>query len=266
MPERPILLVTNDDGVHAAGLHRLREALLPLGHVVVVAPAYEQSATSHAITLDRPLRHREHATDVHSVDGTPADCVYLALFEPRFLPRRPDLVLSGINHGVNLGTSVFYSGTVAAAREAALRGIPSVAFSERDPADAAWVAEAVRTIARRLLAAKLPDGPAPLLNVNFPADRPKGLRVTRVGQQLYEEHVVARRDPSGREYFWIGGEIIDYGEVAGSDREAVDAGYASVTPIELEATRSGHLALAEYVVGATAEPVNAPPPQRQGAT
>jgi len=250
MSDRPILLVTNDDGVQAAGLRRLREALLPLGHVVVVAPAYEQSASSHAITLDRPLRHREHATDVHSIDGTPADCVYLALFEPRFLTRRPDLVLSGINHGPNLGTSVFYSGTVAAAREAALRGIPAAAFSQRDAADPQWVAEAVQTIARRLLVAKRPEGPTPLLNVNFPSDRAKGMRVTHVGAHIYEESVVARRDPGGREYFWIGGEVTDYGEVRGSDREAVDAGYTSVTPLELEATRDAHRGFAEFVVGA----------------
>src|SRR5690242_349876 len=135
MTARPVLLVTNDDGVHAEGLRLLRAALLPLGHVVVVAPSNEQSATSHSITLDRPLRHVEHAADVHAIDGTPADCVYLALFEPRFLPRRPDLVVSGVNHGANLGTSVFYSGTVAGAREAALRGIPAIAFSHDGEAD-----------------------------------------------------------------------------------------------------------------------------------
>src|SRR5262245_61886880 len=143
MTDRPILLVTNDDGVHARGLHLLREALLPLGHVVVVAPTNEQSATSHAITIDRPLRHLQHATDVHSIDGTPADCVYLALFEPRFLPRRPALVVSGVNHGNNLGTSVFYSGTIAGAREGALRGIPAIAFSHDGDADEPWIARYV---------------------------------------------------------------------------------------------------------------------------
>ena len=259
MTDRPILLVTNDDGVQADGLRALREALLPVGHVVVVAPAYEQSASSHAITLDRPLRHREHATDVHSIDGTPADCVYLALFEPRFLPRRPDLVLSGINHGPNLGTSVYYSGTVAGAREAALRGIPAVAFSKRDPADPQWVAEAVQRIARRLLHAKPPEGPAPLFNVNFPSDRSRGMRVTHVGRHVYEEDVVVRHDPGGREYFWIGGEIIDYGEAEGSDREAVDAGYTSVTPLELEATRKAHRGLAESVVATEGTPTTEDP-------
>jgi 5'-nucleotidase len=126
---RPLILLTNDDGVHASGLRVLRAAASTVGDVVVVAPTREQTAQSHAITLDRPLRHIEHEQAVHSIDGTPADCVYLALFERRFLARRPDIVLSGIDAGHNLGTSVFYSGTIAAAREAALRGIPALAFS-----------------------------------------------------------------------------------------------------------------------------------------
>ncbi|MEY4582799.1 MAG: hypothetical protein RL701_7502 [Pseudomonadota bacterium] len=134
---RPLILVTNDDGVHAVGFRVLRQAAATLGDVVIVAPTREQSAQSHAITIDRPLRQIEYERDVHSVDGTPADCVYLALFERRFLPRRPDVVLSGITmtwrH--NLGTSVFYSGTVAAAREAAMRGISAIAFSAAPGSD-----------------------------------------------------------------------------------------------------------------------------------
>src|SRR5690349_17175090 len=144
----PVLLLTNDDGIHAAGLRTLREALAPLGRVVVVAPAAQQSGTSHAITIDRPLRHVEHGKDLHSIDGTPADCIYLALFEQRFLPRKPDLVISGINHGSNVGTSVYYSGTVAGAREAALRGIPAIAFSHDGGADAAFLGDAVREMTR----------------------------------------------------------------------------------------------------------------------
>ncbi len=259
MTERPILLVTNDDGVHSVGLRRLREAMLTIGHVVVVAPTHEQSATSHAITIDRPLRHIEHATDVHSIDGTPADCVYLALFEPRFLPRRPDLVVSGINQGANLGTSVFYSGTVAGAREAALRGIPAVAFSHAGSGDEPWAGDLAAHIVRRLLDAQRTDGHCVLLNVNFPAEQARGLRVTRAGRQIYEEKVIPRRDPGGREYFWIGGSVVDAGDSAGSDREAIDAGYASVTPLELEATSAEHLGVATYVVGPNAERASAPP-------
>lgn len=253
MTDRPILLLTNDDGVQAAGLRVLREALLPIGHVVVVAPTFEQSASSHAITIDRPLRHIEHATDLHSIDGTPADCVYLALFEPRFLSRRPDLVLSGINHGTNLGTSVFYSGTVAGAREAALRDIPAIAFSSAAEPDAPWVESLVRTMVERFLRAEKPSGQGVLLNVNFPKDAPRGVRVTHVGRHIYEERVIPRVDPGGREYFWIGGEVIAYGEVQGSDKQTVDDGYVSVTPLALEPTSRDHTSLATRVAGSIPE-------------
>jgi 5'-nucleotidase len=253
MRDRPILLLTNDDGIHARGITVLREALLPLGHVVVVAPTREQSATSHAITIDRPLRHIEHATDVHSIDGTPADCVYLALFEPRFLPRRPDLVLSGINHGPNLGSSVFYSGTVAGAREATLRNISAAAFSHAGDFAAPWLGRMVHDMVARLLVAEKPEGQHVLLNVNFPGQEPRGVRVTRVGRHVYEEQVIPRVDPGGREYFWIGGKVIDYGEVAGSDKKAIDEGFVSVTPLALEPTSPAHLGVAAHVAGPRAQ-------------
>jgi 5'-nucleotidase len=257
MTDRPILLLTNDDGVHAPGLRVLREALLPLGHVVVVAPTHEQSATSHAITIDRPLRHLEHATDVHSIDGTPADCVYLALYEPRFVSRRPTLVVSGVNHGSNLGTSVFYSGTIAGAREGALRGIPAIAFSHAGDVDAAWISRYVHDMVARMLQAKRADRDIPLLNVNFPSQEPRGVAVARVGRHIYEERVIPRLDPGGREYFWIGGKVVDYGDVEGSDKKLVDDGYVAVTALALEATADRHLDLATFVAGAGAAP---PPP------
>jgi 5'-nucleotidase len=246
MSERPVILITNDDGVHAKGLRALRDAVLPLGDVVVVAPTREQSATSHAITIDRPLRHIEHERNLHSIDGTPADCVYLALFEPRFLPRRPVLALSGINYGHNLGTSVFYSGTVAGAREAAMRGIPSIAFSAPVKADLDVVARWAARIAARALTAPKDTG-ATLLNVNFPGGEPRGVRVARVGRQIYEEHVVPRRDPGGREYFWIGGRVIDNGETAGTDTHAVQDGFIAVTALALEPTSVEHVDAARYV-------------------
>jgi 5'-nucleotidase len=255
MPERPVLLLTNDDGVQARGLGVLRQALLSLGHVVVVAPTTEQSATSHAITIDRPLRHIQHSTDVHSIDGTPADCIYLALFEPRFLPRRPDLVIAGINHGTNLGSSVFYSGTVAGAREGALRGITAMALSHAGDADAPWLERMAHDMVDRLLRAQKPAGQAVLINVNFPKEQPRGVRVTRVGRHVYEEQVIPRVDPGGREYFWIGGKVIDYGEVPGSDKQAVDAGFVSVTPLALEPTSPEHLGTATFVAGPRAEPL-----------
>jgi 5'-nucleotidase len=250
MAERPVILVTNDDGVHAAGIRALRSAVLPLGHVIVVAPTREQSASSHSITIDRPLRHIEHEADVHSIDGTPADCVYLALFERRFLPRRPDLVISGINHGPNVGTSVFYSGTIAGAREAAMRGVPAIAFSAASNADFARDAALAAVFAQRLLSAQSTarsEEGTPLLNVNFPQDTPLGTLVTRVGRQVYEEHVIPRLDPGGREYFWIGGRVTEGEELAGTDAHALAAGYASITPLALEATSAAHAAIAAIV-------------------
>jgi 5'-nucleotidase len=249
MNDRPVLLLTNDDGVQAAGIRVLREALQPLGRVITVAPATEQSATSHAITIDRPLRHIQHAPDIHSIDGTPADCIYLALFESRFLPRRPDLVVSGVNHGANLGSGVFYSGTVAGAREGALRGIPAIAFSRGGGPEAPWIQAHLREMVERMLRVEKPSGHSLLINVNFPANEPRGVKVTRVGRHVYEEEVIPRIDPGGREYFWIGGKVIDYGEVTGSDKKAVDDGYISVTPLALEPTSSEHVSAANHVAG-----------------
>jgi 5'-nucleotidase len=249
MTDRPVILVTNDDGIHAGGLSALRRAIAPLGHVIVVAPTREQSASSHSITIDRPLRHIEYETDVHSIDGTPADCIYLALFERRFLPRKPDFVLSGINHGTNLGTSVFYSGTVAGAREAAMRGIPAIAFSADSAADFDRSAELAATLTERFMHAERPSGLAVLLNVNFPKAAPLGIRVTRVGRQLHEEHVIPRRDPGGREYFWIGGRVTEGDEGDGTDAHAVSLGYASVTPLALETTSPEHWAIASETAG-----------------
>jgi 5'-nucleotidase len=250
MSDRPVILITNDDGIHARGIRALRAAAAALGRVIVVAPTREQSASSHSITIDRPLRHLEHDIDVHSIDGTPADCVYLALFEQRFLPRRPDLVLSGINHGHNLGTSVFYSGTIAGAREAAMRGIPAIAFSAADDTDLDRDASHAALIAQRFLRATREAGDeVALLNVNFPKANPLGRRVTQVGRQVYEENVIPRRDPGGREYFWIGGRLTDGGELEGTDAHAVEHGYVSITPLALEATHHAQLEMAERTAG-----------------
>jgi len=165
------------------------------------------------------------------------------------LPRKPDLVASGINHGPNLGMDIHYSGTVAAAREAAMRGVPAIAFSSlvHDVAPSAPVAAA---ICRRMLETTKPDGQAPLLNVNFPKGEIVGLRATRLGHRHYAEGVDVRDDPRGREYFWIGGPGgVEHGDAEGSDTQAVDAGYASVTPLSIESTLTAHLGLAAYVAG-----------------
>src|SRR5215475_11410086 len=195
-----VILVTNDDGVHAAGLAALAAALEDLGDVYVVAPDREQSAVGHALTLHRPLRVTQMGERRFAVNGTPSDCVNLAVLG--LLPERPVLVASGINHGSNLGDDVTYSGTVSAAMEGALLGVPSVAFSlvSGDFAEAGRVAQLV---VARILVEGLP--PKTLLNVNVPAGTVRGLRTTRLGHRVYSDKIVEQRDPRGRPYYWIGG-------------------------------------------------------------
>ncbi|HJK99804.1 MAG TPA: 5'/3'-nucleotidase SurE [Polyangiaceae bacterium LLY-WYZ-15_(1-7)] len=251
---RPLILLSNDDGVDAPGVLALRDALREIADVVTVAPKYEQSAQSHAISLHRPLRHERLGDQLHSIDGTPVDCVYVALFRRDLLPRRPDLCCSGINHGPNLASDVVYSGTVAAAREAALRGVPSIAFSLVGRADEAALMRAAghaASLALRFHEAPKPEGHAPLLNVNFPrGGGEKGVRATRLGLRHYAEGVEVRDDPRGREYYWIGGpggprhEPLD-----GSDTDAVDEGFISVTPLRIEATDPDQFGIAAYVAG-----------------
>jgi 5'-nucleotidase len=254
MSERPLILLSNDDGVHARGLRALREALALIAHVVTVAPTDEQSAGSHSLTLSRPLRHRTIDEDVHAIDGTPADCIYVALYRERFLPRWPDLVVSGINHGFNLGTDTFYSGTVAAAREGALRGIPAIAFSLGGGGTFTEAAKvAVVLCARMLDTPGIRDGDrGVLLNVNFPAATPyRGVRATRLGRRVYHDEVTVRTDPRGKEYYWIGGPgAHPHEHIEGSDTEAVDQGLVSVTPLLLDATQPDDLGLAAWVANA----------------
>jgi 5'-nucleotidase len=243
-------LVSNDDGVAARGHVAIRGALEALGDVYSVAPKTEQSANSHSLTLHRPLRHVRVSERVHAIDGTPADCIYVALFHESLLPRRPDLVISGINHGPNLGSDIHYSGTVAAAREGALRGIPAMAMSV---CDAEGLEDAVRIgveLVERMLAAQMPPGLAPLLNVNFPGPAPKGVRATCLGERTYQDSITVRQDPRGRDYLWIGGPGPDpHQRIAGSDTEAIDDGWISVTPLAIEATHPPHLGLAAWVAG-----------------
>lgn len=250
MTDRPLILLSNDDGVHARGLRALRAALSVLGRVIVVAPKTEQSASSHALTLHRPLRHRVVDQDVHSVDGSPADSIYVALFREGLLPRWPDLVVSGINHGYNLGTDVYYSGTVAAAREAALRGVPAMAISLAPDGSLESAAACTKDMVARLLEAPgREDRTRPaLLNVNFPPGASyKGLRATRIGRRNYADEVDVREDPRGREYYWIGGPSGSHEPLGGSDTEAVDGGFVSVTPLILDPSDPEDLGLAAWV-------------------
>ena len=246
------ILVTNDDGVDAPGLTTLAEALGAVGHVVVVAPDRDQSAVSHALTLTRPLRVKRHAQNVYSVDGTPTDCINLGIFS--LVGKKVDMVVSGINRGYNLGDDITYSGTVSAAFEGTLLGIPSLAISRASRSatgfrEANWPHEPGETyreaaaiavdMARRTLENGMPDNT--LLNINVPLPPLRGIRCTRLGKRAYTEGVTKRIDPSGREYYWIGGPPPKWTEDARSDYSAITEGCVSVTPLHLDLTNDRHI-------------------------
>jgi 5'-nucleotidase len=234
-----VLLVTNDDGIHAAGLAALAGALEDLGEVHVIAPEREQSACGHALTLHRPLRTQPWGERRWSVNGTPSDCVNLAVLG--FLPERPVLIASGINHGSNLGDDVTYSGTVSAAMEGTLLGVPSLAVSLADGGDFTAAARVAKQIAMRALVSGLP--PKTLLNVNVPGGEVKGIRVTALGHRVYSGKIVEQADPRGRVHYWIGGGEPAWETLEGTDMGAVHEGYAAVTPLHLDLTH--HRALAQ---------------------
>lgn len=254
MSDRPLVLLSNDDGYAAEGLLALRDALSAFADVVACAPEFNQSATSHSLSLHRSLRLRKVGDGIFSLDGTPADCVYVALnSNGRVLPRRPDLCVSGLNHGLNLGMDVFYSGTVAAAREAALRGIPSLATSADHGADRKAAAEVSAALVRELWE-RVRETPhaAVLLNVNIPAGSAWPVRGTRLGARLYDDSVIFRDDPRGREYLWIGGADPRHEPAPDSDTDAYDAGEVSVTPLSLDLYEASRAALAGAVAAAAA--------------
>ena len=234
-PSRPVILVSNDDGIHAPGISALATALETAGEVWVVAPDRERSAVGHALTLHRPLTADQLGPRRFSVNGTPSDCVNLAILG--LLPVRPRLVVSGINAGSNLGDDVTYSGTVSAALEAALLGVPGLAVSLVKPTGPASYRPAAQAAAR--LTGLLLQDPArsvTLINVNVPPGRPQGLKLTRLGRRLYSERVVERHDPRGRRYFWIGAGPPAWEAGEDTDYAAVHAGYVSVTPLMLDLT------------------------------
>jgi 5'-nucleotidase len=232
------ILVTNDDGYLAAGIQALADSASAIGDVTVVAPDREQSATSHSLTLHYPLRVRRAADGTQVVDGTPTDCVMLAIGE--LLRDRPDFVLSGINHGANLGDDVLYSGTVAAAMEATILGIPAIAVSHasRDHDQISDWQEVLTALLQQLMTRG--DFPKEtLLNVNLPPVRPHqvaGVRVTTLGRRAYVGSLTRALDPNGREYFWIGGGESKWWGAAESDFRAIHEGYISVTPLHLDLT------------------------------
>jgi 5'-nucleotidase len=237
------ILVTNDDGIGSPALLQLRKNLQAFGRVTIIAPDRNQSATSQSLTLHRPLRIHALEPDVYSVDGTPTDCVLIA-FHGR-LVERPDFVVSGINHGPNMGEDVFYSGTVAAAIEGSLQGTPAIAasFATKTVPDFAEPARFIARLVGRLLAEGLPR--RHLLNVNFPG-RPwpelRGVKVTRLGSRVYHDTLVKKVDPRGRDYYWIGGEDPEWEPIEGTDFHAVHADWISVTPLRLDFTADTALA------------------------
>ena len=232
------ILCSNDDGYLALGLNVLARAASGFGEVTIVAPDREQSATSHALTLHHPLRARRATDGAWMVDGTPTDCVILAVGE--LLDDRPDIVLSGINHGPNMGEDVLYSGTVAAAMEATVLGIPAVAFSYtgEHPEELEGWQEVIADFLRGVLVRD--DFPRDtLLSVNLPnvaPDEVKGVCVTKLGRRRYQDSLTRAQDPSGKEYFWIGGGTTNWTGPDDSDFRAVKDGFISVTPLHLDLT------------------------------
>jgi len=231
----PVILVTNDDGVSSPGIHALAAALAPLGDLTIVAPTQEASAIGHALTLRRPLRIETHGPNIYAVDGTPTDCVNLGV--EIVLKQKPDLIVSGINKGWNLGDDVTYSGTVAGAMEGALLGIPSIAVSlKRTPEfDFQFAAEAAATVARAVLAGPWPS--RTFLNLNLNTGQPKGFRVTTQARRNHVTKIASRTDPRGQAYYWIEEALDDWHPNGGrSDYEAVMEGYVSVTPLQADLT------------------------------
>lgn len=233
-----IILVCNDDGIHSEGLHALEAALATIGEIYTVAPDREQSAVSHSLTLHRPLRIDEIAPRRFAVNGTPTDCVNLAV--KGFLPIRPQLVVSGINRGANLGDDVTYSGTVSAAMEGSLLGIPSIAMSlviRGTPHHFAPAAEFAAILATEVIAQGMPSDT--LLNVNvpnLPREEIKGFLLTRQGKRRYAETMDVRVDPRGKKYYWIGGDDLGFDPDKGTDCVAVHDGFISVTPLHVDLT------------------------------
>lgn len=232
------ILVTNDDGIGAPGIKALAEALAGLGRVTVVAPDRERSATGHSLTLYSPLRVFELREGWYAVDGTPTDCVNMGIHS--LLPHKPDLVVSGINHGGNMGDDITYSGTVAAAMEANLMGIPSLAVSLATFNTSDHFADAGRLaaeVASQIIRNGLPDGTFLNLNIpDLPFDQIKPLMLTRQGKRSFIGKIVDKTDPRGRKYYWIGCEEPSFMDDEGTDFHAIGLGHASLTPLHLDLT------------------------------
>lgn len=244
------ILVSNDDGVHAIGLKILQKELKKLGDVWVVAPLEEKSTTGHSLTLHKPLRMIEMGHRFYGVSGSPADCVYLGIRQ--VLKGMPDLVVSGINRGANLGQDVYYSGTVSAAREACILGLPAMAvslavdfkkFADESRLHYISAAKMAANVIRKMKKIELPQHT--LLNLNVP-DRPmsriKGVRLASQGFRFYSGSILRRKDHRGKDYYWVGGQYKGFRREDGTDCAAVEAGFASLTPLMLDSTDLQYLA------------------------
>jgi 5'-nucleotidase len=232
------ILVSNDDGILAPGLALLADACREVGTVTVVAPDREQSGTSHSLTLHHPLRPARTRDGAFQVDGTPTDCVLLAI--GALMPEKPNFVFSGVNHGPNMGEDVLYSGTVSVAMEAVTLGVPGIAFSfaGRDPELLLTYRETLGRLIRRITSIE-DFPPETLLNINLPkceAAQIKGLKITKLGSRFFSESITRMKDPWGREVYWIGGGDVTWSADPDSDHAAVKAGYISVTPLHMDLT------------------------------
>jgi 5'-nucleotidase len=244
------ILITNDDGYESLGLHALIEALRPFGQITVVAPALEKSACGHSLTLTRPLRFVSVDDDFYKLDdGTPTDCVFLALHKLFDEQNRPDIVISGINKGANMGEDITYSGTASAAMEAVLQGIPAIAISQVcveqcqniDQLGYMLAQETITTLVGRIFEDRFPLPERKFLNVNIPpieSQACRGIKVTRAGKRFYGNDAQVHRNPRGIEHYWIGLPHLDWLQSEGhlSDFEAIEQDYVSLTPVHLDMT------------------------------
>lgn len=245
MAEPTRILITNDDGYHSEGIIALEQALSDIGEIYVVAPASEQSGASHSLTLARPLRIRQIDGRHWTVDGTPTDCVTLALNQIIGAGERPHVCVSGINHGPNLGDDATYSGTVAGAMESTILGVPGVAFSLSSSRshDFSESIKYARQIVERVIAHGLPE--QTLLNVNIPQGEAKGIRITKQGFKEARPVISELIDPRGKPYYWIGEVRAGFRAEGGTDFEAIDEGYVSVTPMRSDLTNHAAIELLE---------------------
>ncbi len=245
------ILITNDDGYDSKGLIALVEALRPLGEVVVVAPSVEKSACGHSLTLTRPLEFVSVGEDFYKLDdGTPTDCIFLALHKLFDEENRPDIVISGINRGANMGEDITYSGTASGAMEAVLQGVPAISISQVctdnchdiDKLEYKLATETIVEIVSKILDEKFPLPPRKFLNINIPPIEPKeskGYKITRVGRRVYDNHAELHLNPRGKEFYWIGlPRLESYPSDGGvvTDFEAIEQNFISITPIHLDMT------------------------------